>query len=443
MLVPHNMQAKTVGVLGLGRSGIAAANALLAAGAVVLLSDDHAVPKTIPAGATVTPWADWPWQALDLMVISPGIPHLHPEPHPAAELARNANIPIVSEIEIAMRANPRARIVGITGTNGKSTTTALIGHCLKKAGVPVAVGGNIGDAACLLSDPGDNGVIVLELSSYQLETTPSLRVDIGAVLNITPDHIDRHGDMDGYIAAKARLLDAVDASGLAILGDENASMRQLADHMRGRATSCRIVSAADAPSSRNASPALAGPHNAQNSAVAACILRHLGLSDAMIDKGLASFAGLAHRMQLVASAGPIAFVNDSKATNGEAAAKSLMAFDNIFWIAGGLAKQDGLGAAAHALDYVNAAYLIGSSADSFAAELNGKCPASKHADLSTATTAAFADAWAGGRAATILLAPAAASFDQFENFTVRGDTFTRIARKLASSVGSDQGGAHA
>jgi len=456
MLVPHNMSGKMVGILGLGLSGMAAARALVAGGASVWLHDDNHTPDKLPAGATLSDWQEWPWDRLASMVISPGIPHGHPQPHPAAAHAAKAGVEVISEIEIAMRAAPRGRIVAITGTNGKSTTTALIGHCLRDAGIDVAVGGNIGDAACNLDDPGTGGVIVLELSSYQLETTPSLRADIAILLNITPDHLVRHGGMDGYVAAKGRILDAVDrdTGGLVITGSDDMHVRALAAaHSRVGGT-VLAVSAADAPAGADGVSALAGAHNAVNAAVAAACLRHLGLDEAAIDAGMAGFTGLAHRLQPVARAGDITFVNDSKATNGVATAKALAAFDNIYWIAGGEAKEDGLGEAATATTGVTRAYLIGNAAQDFAATLAtdraGRVPVTLSGDLESATVTAFSDACAARRAATILLSPAAASFDQFTNFVARGEAFTAIATRLAADgpgcTVPDQpvpGGAHA
>lgn len=444
MLIPAQLTGKIIGVLGLGRSGLAAAASLLAAGAAVFLTDDHNSPKQIPTGAQLHPWSDWPWTEIDLVVISPGIAHSFPAPHPAVKLAEEHGVEVVSEIEIAMLANPAARIIGITGTNGKSTTTALIGHCLKIAGIPTAVGGNIGDAACQMDDPGPDGVIVLELSSYQLETTPSLRTDVGVVLNISPDHLDRHGGMDGYIAAKARVISSINGKGLAILGDGDTHVRNLARVAATAGHPVQIACSDAAPSGRDDCPALNGAHNAENAAAAAIVLRQLGVTSENINKGMASFSGLPHRLQHIVSAGPIAFINDSKATNGVAAARALQTFDNIYWIAGGLAKEDGIGPAVQALDHVKCAYLIGESTQIFTSALKGHCPATAHGDLRAATTAAFADAWSGGVAATVLLAPAAASFDQFENFAARGDAFTNIAHQLAASVvGTGKGGAHA
>lgn len=438
MLVPHSMSGAKVGILGLGLSGMAAARALSAAGAASWLHDDLAAPSgDLPAGATLRGWQDWPWEEMTSLVISPGIPHARPEPHPAAARAAEAGIEVISEIEIAMRAAPAARIVAITGTNGKSTTTALTGHCLREAGRQAAVGGNIGDAACNLDDPGADGVIVLELSSYQLETTPSLRADVAMILNITPDHLARHGGMEGYVAAKARILNAAGSGGTVIMGPD-APLDGLARKHRAGGGQVTIVTAEDAPSCVAKVPALAGAHNAENAAAAAACLAALGVGEAQIARGMARFAGLAHRMQPVAAVDGISFVNDSKATNGVAAAKALAAFENIYWIAGGEAKEDGLGPAADATARVTHAYLIGSAAGDFATELDGLVACSLSGDLETAATSAFADASAarnkhGGRA-TILLSPAAASFDQFTSFVARGEAFTALARHLTGGA---------
>ena len=449
MLVPHSMSGTKVGILGLGLSGMAAAHALAAAGATLWLYDDNATPRgEVPQGAQLCGWQDWPWDKLTSMVISPGIPHAHPQPHPAAARAAEAGVEVISEIEIAMRAEPQARIVAITGTNGKSTTTALTGHCLRAAGRAVTVGGNIGDAACNLDDPGADGVIVLELSSYQLETTPSLRADVAMLLNITPDHLVRHGGMEGYVAAKALILDAAGNDGLVVIGT-GPHLDPLADAHRKAGGKVKVIHPADAPTSIANSASLAGPHNAENAAAAATCLAALGLTEDEIATGMTNFAGLPHRLQTVTSHGGISFVNDSKATNGVAAAKALAAFDNIYWIAGGEAKEDGLGEAAGETANVAHAYLIGSAAQAFATELDGIVETSLSGDLETATTSAFADASAAagtdGRDATILLSPAAASFDQFASFVARGDAFISIARRLTADAATTavQGGAHA
>jgi UDP-N-acetylmuramoylalanine--D-glutamate ligase len=451
MMIPHNMSGQRIGLLGLGRSGIAAAASLAAAGAVTYAFDDKA-HKVMPSGCNADnfvwqDWQDWPWEELNAVVISPGIPHLYPKPHPAAATASKRGIPIISEVELALRAKSNAQLIAITGTNGKSTCTALLGHCLAKAGAKVAVGGNIGDAACSLKDPGTGGYIILELSSYQLETTPSLAPDFGVVLNITPDHLDRHGGMDGYVAAKRLMVTATRAGGHVILGSDDDYMRDFATAPVADKVTVTMATASDSPKGREMSPALSGVHNAQNAAAMAMIMRQLGYDENIIDAGMASFAGLPHRLQPVGQTGHVSFINDSKATNGVAAAKALMAFDNIYWIAGGLAKDDGVGAAGEALGAVKKAYLIGAAAETFANQLDGKCPTEIHHDLDSATYAAFADAQSTTKAAQILLSPAAASFDQFDSFEARGDAFTELAATLCAatsgSLASSAGGHHA
>ena len=439
MLVPHDMNGQTIGVLGLGGSGIAAVAALRAAGAHVFAFDDvksqHDIPEIL-----MTSWQEWPWQNLDAMVISPGIPHHHPKPHPAAALATSLNIDVISEVELALRAKPAAPLVVITGTNGKSTTTALIGHCLKVAGRAVAIGGNLGDPASSLDDPGTDGVLVLELSSYQLETTPSLAPAISILLNISPDHLDRHGGMDGYVAAKAISLDRLGPNSLAIIGDGDDHVRALADTTRQRGIKTLIARPDLAPEAQRYSASLAGRHNAENAAAAALALGALGLDTDMINRGIEGYVSLPHRLQPVAHCGKIQFINDSKATNGVAAAKALLAFNDIYWVAGGLAKQDGLAPLMDCLGAVKKAYLIGTAAAEFAASLTGHCQTAICGDLETATRAAFDDASAAADGGTILLAPAAASFDQFSNFGARGTAFAALAQSLCTKR---SGGTHA
>ena len=434
MLVPHIMSGQTVGVLGLGSSGMAAAASLYAAGVTIFAHDDNKADTRL-ANGTVMAWQDWPWQDLKALVISPGIPHLYPAPHPAAAHAAAKNIEIISEVEIALRAAPQARIVVITGTNGKSTTTALVGHCLQQAGKAAAVGGNIGQAACLLDDPGPDGVIVLELSSYQLETTPALSPTIAVVLNITPDHLDRHAGMAGYVAAKTRALFGLRAESTAILGQSDDHVKQLANTCRDRGIRTLLATLDKAPAGRENCLALRGDHNAENAAAAGLVLHCLGLDVDQIDHGMASFVGLPHRLQTVATIGPISFVNDSKATNGTAAAKAVAAFSHIYWVAGGLAKEDGVDAVMPHIRNVEKAYLIGNSAAAFAETLHGHCPAGIYNNLHDATHAAFNDAKDNVNGGTILLAPAAASFDQFDNFGARGDAFCQLARQLCSQKG--------
>lgn len=426
------MKGQVIGVLGLGRSGLAAIAALRAAGAHIFAFDDAKAHQCIP-GITMTDWQDWPWEKLDALVISPGIPHRHPTPHPAAARADHQRIEVISEVELALRAKPSAKLVVITGTNGKSTTTALIGHCLDSAGYPVAIGGNLGDAACSLDDPGENGILVLELSSYQLETTPSLAPSISILLNISPDHLDRHGGMGGYVAAKSVVLERLKKSSVAIIGAGDKYVKTLAKTTAAKGIKTLIASPDLAPISQRQSTALAGAHNAENAAAAALALHTIGLDDRIIDQGIASFTNLPHRLQRIVSCGNIQFINDSKATNSIAAANALAVFDNVYWIAGGIAKEDGLAPAMQHVSRVKKAYLIGDAAAAFATSLAGVCPASICDDLEKATRAAFEDASADPDGGTILLAPAAASFDQFPNFSARGDAFAALARDLCAA----------
>jgi UDP-N-acetylmuramoylalanine--D-glutamate ligase len=442
MLVPNGINGQKVGVLGLGLSGLAALAALDTAGAETFAYDDILGAADLPQIA-ITDWQSWPWDELSMLVISPGIPHLHPKPHPAALMAALHVVPIVSEVELAFRAYPTSRIVAVTGTNGKSTTTALIGHCLQHAGIPVAVGGNIGKAACALNDPGATGVIVLELSSYQLETTPSLATDVAVLLNISPDHLDRHDGMAGYVAAKSSILDRLRDGGTAVLGIGDAYVRDLASTYEMRGTHILRADPQHAPIAQQNSPALAGLHNAENAAAAAAAVRCFGVYEDTINAAIGTFESLPHRMQTVASYGKIRFVNDSKATNGVAAAKALGAFEDIYWVAGGVAKQDGIEPTIPYLSTVKKVYLIGSSADSFAARLASHCPTKVCGDLDTATRAAFTDAKLSSNGGIVLLAPAAASFDQFKNFSARGDAFAGLARDLCSSAENQQGGHYA
>lgn len=429
MIIPADMQAKTIGILGLGRSGLATAAALLAAGANVYVWDDHALPD-LPEGITAKTWADWPWEALSSLVISPGIPHRWPEPHPAAAHAEAAGVEVISDIELLMRRGIDAKIVGITGTNGKSTTALLLAHILNASGIPAQVGGNIGTAVLAMDDPGPDGVMVLELSSYQLETTPGLKLDAGAVINITPDHLDRHNGWDGYVAAKAGLAKAVRKDGLLVLGRGE----ELTAMMSNASAKTERIGPDDAPLMIT-SPALAGPHNIENTAVAFKLARFLGGDKDQMAASLPQFSGLPHRMEHVARNGGISFVNDSKATNAAAARQALKSFPAIYWIAGGEAKDGGLKTLLDDLGNVSRGYLIGAAARSFEQELNGQIATTQCGTLDDAVETATADARKDDAPEiTILLSPAAASFDQFDSFEHRGNAFKALAQRMVTSM---------
>lgn len=428
-----------IAILGLGRSGQAVLDACICDGITVSLYDDQLfknTPADNRAETYLEHYDNWEMDKLDALIISPGIPHNHPKPHPAAKACAKAGIPILSEVEFALRRGREGRWVSITGTNGKSTTTALVGHILEQAGIDCAIGGNIGAAITTLQNVGADGVNIIELSSYQLEITPSLRSDIAVIMNITPDHLDRHGGMQGYITAKEQVLTSLTPEGLAILGDGEALddlSKKYGKKSDGQLRISRLAKSAVAAEARHIAGfenlALRGLHNAQNCLAAREVCRALGLSNAQIDAGIESFSGLPHRLQPAGQIDNILFVNDSKATNGEAAAHALASFENIHWCAGGIAKEDGLDACMPHLGHVVQSYLFGACAHAFANSLRGQVPVSCFETLEEAIEAASASAQNSppSRQQVILLSPAAASFDQFSSFEARGQHFCALA----------------
>jgi UDP-N-acetylmuramoylalanine--D-glutamate ligase len=443
---------RKVAVFGLGTSGLVSAGALFAGGADVVAWDDSP-EKIAQAGGSGIPTADLhdvDWSKIAALILTPGVPLTHPAPHWSVELARAAGVEVIGDVELFCRERraraPDAPFVAITGTNGKSTTTALIAHVLETAGRDVQLGGNIGTAILSLEPPGPNRVHVVECSSYQIDLAPTLDPSIGILLNLTEDHLDRHGSMEHYAAVKERLVAGVPQNGTAIIGVDDAWCRLAADRIehagkrvwrvsvRGQLTSGlyvendQIMRAA----AGNAEPiatlanigSLRGRHNAQNAACAAGAALALGLSPKAIQKGLASFPGLAHRMEQVASKGRVLFVNDSKATNADAASRALGCFGDIFWIAGGKPKSGGITSLTEFFPRIRKAYLIGEAAKEFAATLDGKVDNEIVETLDRAVAASARDAAASKAAQpVVLLSPACASFDQFPNFEVRGDHF--------------------
>jgi UDP-N-acetylmuramoylalanine--D-glutamate ligase len=444
-------------VLGLGRSGRGTVQALRAAKLPVWAWDDDAETVT-RLRAEKWPIANLAYQDLgkaECLVLSPGIPHTYPVPHPLACRAQQAGCPIVGDGELFARAHPEARCIGITGTNGKSTTTALIGHILQAAGTPCAVGGNLGTPVLLLEPlPGD-GLYVLEMSSYQLELTPSLAFAVAVLLNITPDHLDRHGGMNGYIAAKRLIFRGEGA--VAVVGVDDAHCRSIAEDLAEAGQRRLIPVSAEGPvhggvyvengtlfdalADGDPVPVLAmaettslpGPHNAQNAAAAYAAARVLGLDAETIAAAIRSFPGLPHRQELVAVVDGVAFVNDSKATNADAAAKALACYDTIYWIAGGRPKEGGLSGLEAYLPRIRHAFLIGEAAAGFAHALESTVAVTISETLERAVPAAAAAAAASGEPRpVVLLSPACASFDQFANFEARGDTFRALVEGLAT-----------
>ncbi|MDP1752379.1 MAG: UDP-N-acetylmuramoyl-L-alanine--D-glutamate ligase [Reyranella sp.] len=443
-------------VLGLARSGLATVRALAAAGIECMAWDDNAPSREQAAGmgATLVEPSAIDWSRVSALIISPGIPSRLPTPHPAAVAARAAGRPILCDVELLARAEPKARFVAITGTNGKSTTTALIGHILKEAGMRSEVGGNIGRGALDLAPLGTGGVYVLELSSYQLELLATFRANIAIWLNITPDHIDRHGDMAGYVAAKKNIFACQQSGDCAVIGTDDEPSRAVEREITGRPGITCVPLALDRPVAGGISyragmlidadgytvdfsdvPTLPGDHNAQNAASAWAACRWLDVPRERIVAGLRSYPGLPHRQERVASVGNVVYVNDSKATNADATARALSSYRGIYWILGGQAKEGGVAPLAAYFDRIRHAFLIGEASDLFAGQLEGKLPYSRCGDLQSALEAAHARAQreaAGpsGGPSVVLLSPACASWDQWKSYEHRGDAFRAMARAL-------------
>ncbi len=456
MFAATSFKGRKVAVFGLGRSGSACARALALGDADVLAWDDSEVSraKAQAAGVKLADFDRIDLNGFAALVLSPGVPLTHPEPHWTVSKARAANVEVIGDTEVFQReiAGSGARLVAITGTNGKSTTTALVGHLLKSAGRDVQVGGNIGKAVFLLDEPRPDRTYVLELSSFQIDLMPSLMPDAGVILNLSPDHLDRHGTMAGYAAVKARMFANQGRDRTAIIGVDEEWGEEIAAATAGRSRVVKIavertlgdgVSARDgvlrerkagvdrATIDLHPMRALKGAHNWQNACAAYAAARAIGLRLPEIEAGMASFPGLAHRMEEVGHLGQILFINDSKATNADAAAKALASFEQIYWIAGGIPKTGGIEPLRKFFAGVVKSYLIGQAADQFAHTIAGAHPVEICGTLDRAVGAAVRDA-AGdqGRGAVILLSPACASFDHYPNFEVRGDAF----RKLVAAV---------
>ncbi|MEQ8269169.1 MAG: UDP-N-acetylmuramoyl-L-alanine--D-glutamate ligase [Parvibaculum sp.] len=466
MIAATGFEKRNVAVLGLGKSGLATVRALEAGGANVFAWDDAGDKRAeaMREGFTLTDAAGWDWKTLAALILSPGIPLTHPAPHAAVTKAKAAGVEVIGDIELFQRAvkagKTGAKIVAITGTNGKSTTTALIGHMVRRCGGEAQVGGNIGKAVLDLEAPAKGTVYVVEVSSYQIDLAPALAPDIAVLLNITPDHIDRHGTVENYAAVKARLFRHQTAKDTAVIGiDEQRttdictreSARRMAtvvpvsvgktisrgvyalDGVLYDSTGTQTAKAGDLRPIRT----LAGAHNWQNAAAAYAVGRALGYQRERIFAAFESFPGLAHRMEIVGEADGVRFVNDSKATNADAASKALATYENIYWIIGGKAKEGGIESLEPWFPRIRRAYLIGDAANMFARTLQGKVESIQCGTLDRAVEAASRDAVAddGSELRVVLLSPACASFDQFANFEERGDAFRAAAQQRLESMG--------
>lgn len=455
MIAVPGFEGRRVAVFGLGRSGLTAARALKAGGAAPVLWDDG-ISSRMQAeaeGFAVEDLTTADWWGFAALVLSPGVPLTHPKPHWTVDKAKAAGVEIVGDVELFARAiaalpeGERPRVVAITGTNGKSTTTALTAWVLKQAGLTVHMGGNIGIGVLALPAPTPDAVYVVEVSSYQLDLTGSFAPDVAILTNVTPDHLDRHGGMEGYVAAKARIFQNLGEGQTALIGVDERWGQGLAEGLSGAVpvrslpSSAREAGVVAWPGGLTAdgrtidltaARSLAGRHNAQNAAFAFAAARALGVDHEKAVAGLLSFPGLAHRMEPVGRLGKVSFVNDSKATNADAARQALSSYDRIFWIAGGRAKAGGIDDLEDLFPRVQEAFLIGEAAGPFAAAL-GETPHRISGDMATAVGQAYHAAVATGREETVLLSPAAASFDQFPDFEARGEAFRAAVLNLGAT----------
>ncbi|MEM9434445.1 MAG: UDP-N-acetylmuramoyl-L-alanine--D-glutamate ligase [Pseudomonadota bacterium] len=465
MIPVQGYAGRRVGVLGLGRSGLATARALAAGGAEVLVWDDNpeAIQTAVTEGFQEQDFSRHGGLAdLAALIVSPGIPHLFPSPHKAIAAAYAAGVAVDNDISLFFRSfatrewenfDQMPKVLAVTGSNGKSTTSALIEHILREVGRPCQLGGNIGRGVLDLDPAIEGEVVILELSSYQLELARALTPDIAVFTNFSADHLDRHGGLGGYFAAKRRLF-AEGGPDRAVIGVDEPEGRYLAGQMAGQESDDRVVRISAGQNltgsgwnvfvrkgqlaewrkgrqlallDLRAVSGLPGAHNHQNAAAAYAACRSLGLAPRVIESAFESFAGLPHRSQTIAEIGGVRYVNDSKATNVDAASKALQAFSKIRWICGGLEKEGGLDALAPHLSGVIKAYVIGREAEGFALNL-GDTPREICRTMKAAVAAAAGDALPGE---TVLLAPAAASFDQYDNFEQRGDDFADQVSRLS------------
>ena len=481
MITVTEYKNQKVGVFGLGKAGEATIASLLAGGTVVFAWDDRynssplggvggggakpqalspkdsPPPNPLPQGEgelKLLPISEWPWHEIKALVLSPGVPLTHPKPAAVVEHAKQYNCPVIGDIELLYRACPDATYVGITGTNGKSTTTTLIGHILQSAGLKTEIGGNLGTAALSLNPLGKGGIYVLELSSYQLDLVKTTRFNVAAFLNITPDHLDRHGSMEGYVAAKMHIFERQQAADTAVIAVDDDWTKQIVlgtrysvlgkitqvsgqqklangiyvENGRLHDTEYRVPST-EYDISRIST--LTGQHNWQNAAIAYGVAKACGVAPDVIYGAMKTFAGLRHRLQLAATVKGVRFINDSKATNADATSHALAPYDTIYWIAGGKSKAGGIEPLAPYFSHVAHAFLIGAAEDEFAATLEGKVSYTRCGTLAEAVKQAADKAFAEGKkGAVVLLSPACASFDQWKSFEERGDAFCAMAEAL-------------
>ncbi len=466
MTPASSFAGRKVALFGLGGSGLSTARALMAGGAQVAAWDDGEASRQRASaqGVTLEDLKGADWAQFAALILAPGVPLTHPAPHWTVEKAKAAGVEIIGDVELFCRERARlasdASFVAITGSNGKSTTTALIAHILREAGHDVQLGGNIGTPILDLEPPGQGRVHVIECSSFQIDLTPSLNASVGVLLNISPDHIDRHGTIENYAAVKERLVAKADHVVIGVDDDYcRAMLRRLigagkpltpisqastnllgCTHFAGQGLHRALALGAgrslmEPLASLKGARALRGAHNGQNAAAAFSACEALGVDHGAICAGMASFPGLPHRMEEITRLGSVLFVNDSKATNADAAEKALLSYDDVFWIIGGKAKEGGIEPLRPLFHKVRKAYLIGSASEDFAATLGSAVAHERCGTLDAAIEHAVRDAMASNaREPVVLLSPACASYDQFANFEVRGNAFRDLAAALVARL---------
>jgi UDP-N-acetylmuramoylalanine--D-glutamate ligase len=467
MIVVSEYEGQNVAVFGLGKAGEATIASLLAGGAQIYAWDDHEASceravTNYGGKIHIHPVREWPWESIKVLVLSPGIPLTHPKPHMVVELANEHRRPIIGDIELLFRACPKAHYIGITGTNGKSTTTTLIGHILKTAGIKTEIGGNLGTAALALKQLEAGGVYVIETSSYQLDLLASVRFRVAAFMNMTPDHLDRHGDMEGYLKAKMHIFDRQGADDTAVIAvDDDYTKHIAAELKKHHAQKLVEVSAShklpgiyvedgilhDGKCAFDLThiATLTGRHNWQNAAVAYGVARACGIGPDTIYDAMKTFGGLRHRLQLVATIRGVRFINDSKATNADATSNALAPYERIYWIAGGKAKEGGIEALAPYFGNIKHVFLMGAATEDFAQTLaKHNVPFTCCGTLDKAVEAAAKESSLESKpGAVVLLSPACASFDQWKNFEERGDAFCQMVEQFVAHDGDTKGERHA
>ena len=425
-----NYKNQNVGILGLGLSGLAAAKVLLNSDANIFVFDDSKEKPSIINKRNWINYNDWPWKKIKTLVVSPGISINTKQQHKAIKLAIDNKVQIINEIDLFVKTNPKAKIVGITGTNGKSTTAALLFHILKFNKINCVICGNFGIPACSINDPGKDGVIILELSSYQLDGAKALSLDIATIINITPDHLDYHESFDNYVSCKLKIINFLKKNGIFIFDKNDNSLNEIINTKMYNSLKFLRIHNTQTKDIVNDNHYLKGNHNLINTSIAVSIAKKLNINDNNIELAIRSFKGLCHRLEPLYISNSLEIINDSKSTNGESTAAALQSFTNIFWIAGGKPKKDGIGRAKNFLDKVVEVFLIGNSINYFSREIskiNKNIPLNVCITLEKATKLAIEKSKMSKlKTCVILLSPSAASFDQFKNFEDRGNKFKKI-----------------